>query len=173
MPTLTINRSDTFPVGTSVAAIAEGGINPGGPAKAATIASATVGSDGALSITDAGIVSGTMYGLYASVGGEHRYLRARSTLDVFDTGTFTATGDTTASSATVLNASASSGAIQAGMRISGTGIPANTYILTVASTTLTLSTAATATATGVTLKGDGAYTWRAKVRRRRAAISTS
>lgn len=93
-------------------------------------------------------------------------------LRVPDGGTFTATGDTTSGSATVLNASASAGTIQAGMRISGSGIRAGTYIISVNSTTLTLSATATATATGVTLLGDGAYVWRAKVRRRRAAAGT-
>jgi hypothetical protein len=138
----------------------------------AEIASGTVDAAGALSVTDAAILSGTAYALYASVGGEHRYAIARSTLDIFDGGTFTATGDTDGT-ATLLNVSASAGTVQAGMRITGPGIRPGTRILSVSGGTVVMDSTATATATGVTLRGDGAYAWRAKLRRRKIAIGTT
>jgi hypothetical protein len=80
---VTLSRSDLFPVGQSV------GIYPGtarpqnvdGPPTAAVIASGTVDAAGNLSVTNAGILSYTTYLAYASVGGEHRFARLRSTLD--------------------------------------------------------------------------------------------
>jgi hypothetical protein len=173
MATATINRSDLWPVGTSVGIYPAGAHNPGGSPGAAAIASGVVDAAGALSVTDAGILSGTQYVAAASVGGEWRYAKLRSTLDTFDKGVFTATGDTTSGSATVANASASAGTIQAGMRISGAGIPGGTYILAVSGGTLTLSAAATASATGVALSGESAYSWYAKLRRRKIAIGTT
>lgn len=158
-------------MGTSVGAYPDGPVTDGAPSGAA-IASATVAADGSLTITDAGVGSGKAYICAAQVSGTWRKARARSTLDIYDAGTFTATGDTTSGSETIENASASAGTIQAGMRISGIGIPANTYILTVSSGTLVLTAKATANGTGVTLRGDGAYAWRARVRRRRALIGT-
>jgi hypothetical protein len=88
MATVTLNRSDLFPVGTLV------GIYPGnsrpqakdGPPTSAVIASGTVDAAGALSVTNAGILSYTTYQAYANVGGEHRYARLRSTLDAQTTG---------------------------------------------------------------------------------------
>jgi hypothetical protein len=83
MATVTLNRSDLFPVGTSV------GIYPGnsrpqakdGPPTSAVIASGTVDAAGALSVTNAGILSYQTYQAYALVNGEHRFARLRSTLD--------------------------------------------------------------------------------------------
>lgn len=173
MPTAAISRSDLWPVGTVVGIYPAGAHNPGAAPTAAAIATGTVDAAGALSVTNAGILSGTSYLAYASVGGEHRYARVRSTLDTHDRGVFTATGDTTSGSATVSNASATVGTIQAGMRISGPGIPPGTEILNVSGGTLTLSDKATATAIGAALAGESAYAWRAKLRRRKIAIGTS
>jgi hypothetical protein len=83
MPTVTLSRSDLFPVGTSV------GIYPGnsrpqnadGPPTSSVIASGTVDAAGNLSVTNAGILSYTTYVAYAQVNGEHRYARLRSTVD--------------------------------------------------------------------------------------------
>lgn len=172
MATVLVNRSDLWPVGTSVGIYPAGSQTDGAPG-APAIASATVAADGSLTVTNAGILSLTAYVAAAQVSGTWRYARVRSTLDTHDAGTFSATGDTTNGSATVANASASAGTIQAGMRISGPGIPAGTTILTVSGGTLTLSANATATATGVALAGEGAYVWRAKLRRRRVALGTS
>lgn len=61
----------------------------------------------------------------------------------------TFTGDTTNTSATILNVSSVAN-LKVGMKISGTGIPANTTILSIGTTSLVLSAAATATNTGVT-----------------------
>jgi hypothetical protein len=79
MATVTLNRSDLFPVGTSV------GIYPGnsrpqakdGPPTSAVIASGTVDAAGALSVTNAGILSYQTYQAYALVNGEHRFARLR------------------------------------------------------------------------------------------------
>jgi hypothetical protein len=173
MATLTTARSDVFPVGTTVSVRAVGAKRDGQAPVGPELASGTVDAAGLLSITDSDIVSGTAFALYALVGAEHRYLIARSTLDLFDSGRFVATGDTTSGQPTIANASASSGTIQAGMRISGAGIRPGTFIQSVSGGTLTLTATATATATGVTLHGEGAYTWRARMRRRRIAIGTS
>jgi hypothetical protein len=171
--TVRAQRSDLFPPGTTVSVRPHGSKRDGGVPAGAELASGTVDSTGLLEITDSDIVSYARFVLYASVGGEHRYCNVRSTLDIHDAGTFTATGDTTSGSTSVANASASAGSIQAGMRVTGSGIPAGTRIHSVSGATLTLTAAATATATGVTLLGDGAYAWRAKVRRRRAALGTA
>ena len=64
-------------------------------------------------------------------------------------------------------------AFQAGQVITGPGIPAGTTILSVSGDTLTLSAAATATASQVALTAYGAQVWSARVRRRRIAIGTS
>jgi hypothetical protein len=85
MPTVSINRSDLFPVGTVVgvypASAQRRGQVPQGPPTASVIATGTVDAAGALSVTNAGILSYTDYVFYALVNGEHRYARCRSTLD--------------------------------------------------------------------------------------------
>lgn len=172
MPTVRSLRSDVFPPGTTVSVRPYGSKVDGQAPGGAELATGMVDSAGVLEITDSDIVSGTRFVLYAAVGGEHRYLNVRSTLDIHDAGTFTATGDTISGSTTVSNVSASVGSVQAGMRITGTGISAGTRVHSVSGATVTLTAAATATATGVTLRGDSAYVWRAKVRRRRAALGT-
>lgn len=63
---------------------------------------------------------------------------------------YSLTGDTTNASPTVLNASSTSG-LAVGQLVTGTGIPANTKILTIVGTTLTLDKNATATNVGTTL----------------------
>jgi hypothetical protein len=64
-------------------------------------------------------------------------------------GTFTKTGNETASS-TTLSGFADTVNVEVGMLITGTGIPANTFVTGGTSTTVTISNAATATNTGVT-----------------------
>lgn len=170
---MTANRSDLFPPSTTVGVYPAGAITPGEAPRSAALTTAATDSAGAFSATNAAILSGTRYALAAQVDGQWRHAFVRSTLDIFDSGTFTATGDTTNGSVTVSNASASAGSIQAGMRITGSGIPSGTRIQTVSGATLTLTAAATVTASGVTLRGDSAYVWRAKLRRRRAALGTA
>jgi hypothetical protein len=138
----------------------------------AELASGTVDSGGALSITDSDIVSGTRFELYALVGSEHRYAAARSTLDIFDAGSAVGTGDTNSTTA-LSNVAATSGAFQIGQRITGPGIPSGTRLVSGSGASWVMSAAATATATGVALKADSAYVWQARLRRRRALIGTS
>lgn len=81
MATLTCSRSDLFPPGTAVTVHPALSKRDGQAPTAASIASGTVDSAGALSITDSDIVGYTGFVLYALVGSEHRYAFARSTLD--------------------------------------------------------------------------------------------
>lgn len=175
MPTVSVARSDVFPVGTVVGIYPAMAHRDGGPPSAAAIATGTVDGAGALSVTNAGILGGVDYVAYAAVGGQHRYLRTRSTLDVSTTaiGIGSGTGNTTNGSADIASASASSGSFQVGQRISGPGIPAGARIKKIVGGTLTLTEKATATAVGVALQAEHAGTWRAQVERRRDAIGTS
>ena len=68
-------------------------------------------------------------------------------------GVFTAVGDTTTGLPTV-TLSATNLLIGAGQLVTGTGIPANTTVVSIVGTTLTLSNNASATNTGVTLTFD-------------------
>jgi hypothetical protein len=188
--TITAARSDIFPVGTSVGAYPGNARQPGQAASAAAIASATVAADGTLTITDAGILSLTPYVLYASVGGEHRYLRARSTLDVFDRGTAVGTADTTNGSASLANVTASSGAFAVGQRINGAGIPSGTRLISGSGNAWVMSATATATASTVPVVTDGGRApaanlgataipsrvstpWQVQLRQRRSVAGTS
>jgi hypothetical protein len=173
MATLTCARSDLFPPGTTVSVRPFGSNVGGGVPKGQELASGTVAAGGSLSITDSDIVSGKKYVLTAEVGGERRYVVARSTLDLHDGGTAIGTGDTTEDDATLATVTASSGAFQIGQTITGPGIPPGTTLVSGSGADWEMSAAATATASGVALKAYGAYAWRAKVRRRRAAIGTS
>lgn len=175
MPTVTVNRADVFPVGQSVGVYPPNSVpadGSGAPGSAA-IVSATVDGAGQFSATNAGIESGKTYILAASVGGEWRYLRARSTLDSHDAGTAVGTGNTSNGTDTILSATASSGTFQAGQILTGPGIPPLCKIKDVSGGTLTLDCKATATGTGVALQAYGAGAWRAKVRRRRASLGTA
>lgn len=255
MARVSLNRSDLFPVGTSVGIYDAAQPPNGGAPHGSAIASAAIAADGSLTVDHASIPSGRQLLAYAAVSGEHRYARVRSTLDVFDTGGGTGTGDT-ASSVTVSNAGISlpfdTGAVTAaavgdlftrtahgfqagdavrftaltggagitagktyyviaagltanafqvsatlggstidvttdltagtvsraqaftaGQVITGPGIPAGTKILSVSGDTLTLSAAATATASQVALVAYGSRAWSAVVRRRRIAMGTS
>ncbi len=173
MATVRSQRSDVFPPGTTVSVRPYGSKADGAAPVGAELASGTVDSAGVLEITSGPVSSYTRYLLYTNAGAEHRYLNVRSTLDIFDPGTFTATGDTTSGSAVLANVTASAGAVQAGMRITGPGIRPGTRIFSVSGGSVTMTATATASATGVTLRGDGAYTWQAKLRRRRQALGTT
>lgn len=168
MATLTINRSDLFPVGTTVSVRPFGARRDGQGPSGAELATGTVSADGSLSITDSDIVSGTRFTLYAQVGNEHRYADARSTLDVHDGGTFVATADTATDSPVLINMVVTSGTALVGSRVTGPGIPAGAVLIQT-TPVYAMNVFARATASGVTLRGDGAYTWRAKLQRRRAA----
>ena len=78
MATVTLRRSDVFPVGTSVGIFPRNAIVPGRGAQGTAIASAAVDSDGLLTVTNAGIADYTPYAAYAQVGAEHRHLLERS-----------------------------------------------------------------------------------------------
>lgn len=108
MPTVTIARSDIFPVGTSVGIHPAGSQRPGvapagGPPTSAAIASGTVDAAGNLSVTNAGILSYTPYVAYALVNGEHRYARLRSTADSHGSVIRGRRGDTTSWKQAVAN----------------------------------------------------------------------
>lgn len=169
--TLTCARSDLFTVGSTVTVHPDGLLRTDGPPGGAPIASGTVGADGALSITDSDIVSGTTFILYAAATG--KMCKARSTLDIQDIGGARGTGDTTSGSASVTNLSTSAGSFRAGQRIGGAGIPGGTTIFSISGSTITLSARATATASTVVLVAEGAFAWQAKVRRRRVALGTA
>jgi hypothetical protein len=113
MATVTIARSDIFPVGTSVGIYPAGaqrvGQSPAGPPTAAVIASGTVDAAGNLSVTNAGILSYTPYVAYALVNGEHRYARLRSTADSFGSVIRGRRGDTTSWRQAVANRKAQDG----------------------------------------------------------------
>ena len=171
MATVTLSRSDVFPVGTSV------GIYPAGAAAGAApgtavIASGTVDAAGALSVTNAGIVSGRTYLAHAVINGENRSIAVRSTVDAHDYGTAVGTGNTTNGSASVTSLTTSSGTFVAGQTLVGVGIRPGTKILNVTGNVLTLDQTASANGTGVALQAADAQTWKAKLRRRRDALGT-
>src|SRR5687768_5903004 len=103
MATVTLRRSDIFPVGTTVGIYPARAQRFGQAPTAAVVASAAVDAAGLLTVTDAGILSYTGYVAYALVGSEHRYARLRSTLDVHDAGTAVGTCDTTDTSVALAN----------------------------------------------------------------------
>jgi hypothetical protein len=122
MATVTLARSDAFPVGTTVGiypagAQRAGSSSPQAPT-AAAIASAAVDAAGLLTVTNAGILQGTDYVAAAQVGGVWQYVRCRSTLDVADRGSASGTGTTASGSPVVTSPVATSGAFAVGQRIS-------------------------------------------------------
>lgn len=193
MPTVTLARSDLFPVGTSVGIFPAGAKQVGGPPTAAAIASGTVDAAGNLSVTNAGLLSYTPYVAYAAVGGEHRYAHLRSTLDFTDTARGVGTGDTASGQFTLLNVAAASGAFAIGQRITGPGIPPGTFLQSGSGASWVMTDKATATGSGVAIEGHGASPavaggpggigaslvtlnitrWKARVAQRRSAAGTS
>jgi hypothetical protein len=155
MATVTVARSDLWPIGTTVSIYPAGARNAGAPA-AAAIASAAVDAAGLLTVTSGSILSLTPYVAAAQVGGEWRYAIVRSTADVYDRGVAVGTGDLTSGLTTLTNVSASSGAFAVGQRINGTGIPSGTRLISGSGASWVLSTKATASGTGVALVADGA-----------------
>jgi hypothetical protein len=87
MASVTLRRSDLFPVAQTVGIYPAGAKQPGQAPTAAVIASAAVDAAGLLTVTNAGIESYKDYVAYALVGGEHRYAALRSTLDAHGTAT--------------------------------------------------------------------------------------
>jgi hypothetical protein len=87
MATVTLRRSDLFPVAQSVGIYPAAAKRSGQAPTSAVIASAAVDAAGLLTVTNAGILSYTDYVAYASVGGEHRYATLRSTLDAHGSST--------------------------------------------------------------------------------------
>ena len=157
MPTITLPASSNpYPVGTVVGAYAPGSdvTAPAAPVGAA-IATGTVDAANALSITNAGIVAGKDYVLYAAAG-PNPYVRARSTLDKADTGRAAGTGTLTTGSPAVDALTATSGRFEVGQRIRTitalASIPPGTFIERLASSTtgkaVTASTADLFTSAG-------------------------
>jgi hypothetical protein len=194
MATVTIARSDLFPVGTTVGIYPAGAFPPANQVPsapgAAAIASAAVAANGTLTVTDAGILSYTRYVAAANVGGTWVYARCRSTLDAFDYGRALGTGDTVSGSAALANVVATSGAFAVGQRISGPGIPGGTFLRAGSGAAWTMTAAATATGTTVALEGNGAQVpaanlgatvipsrirtgWQAQLAQRRSIAGTS
>jgi hypothetical protein len=132
MATVTIARSDLFPVGTTVGIYPAGAFPPANQTPsapgAAAIASAAVAANGTLTVTDAGILSYTRYVAAANVGGTWVYARCRSTLDAFDYGRALGTGDTVSGSAALANVVATSAATATGTTVAlegnGAQVPA-------------------------------------------------
>lgn len=190
VPTVTLNRPDLYPASTSVGIYPAGAQVSGQPPGAAAIASGTTDSAGALSVTNAGLLSLTQYVAYALVNGEHRYARLRSTLDVMDYGRTVGTCTTSSGSASISSFSATSGAMAVGQRVVCANFPAGVYVVSGSGTAWVLSDKATASGTGVAIEGHGAQAaavnlgatavpqtqstkWAAKVRQRRAIAGTS
>lgn len=190
MATVLVNRSDLWPVGTVV------GIYPGGSDIAdgsaptgAAVASATVASDGSLTVTDAGLSSYRVYVAAAQVGGVWRKARVRSTLDVADHGDATGTFTTVSGSTAVTSVSVSTGALAVGQRIVSPNLPAGTYVAGGSGISWTLTSPATASGSSVAFEAHGATVprqgtgatlvptdttrWRAVVMQRRSLIGTS
>jgi hypothetical protein len=122
MATVSLARSDAFPVGTVVGIYPAqsqraGSSSPQAPTSA-VIASGTVDAAGNLSVTNAGILQGADYVAAAQVGGVWTYVRLRSTLDVADRGSASGTGTTASGSPIVTSPVATSGAFAVGQRIS-------------------------------------------------------
>lgn len=168
MPNLVVNRPDRFPNGTVVDAYpasarkARGDLPPGGP----ILETQTVASNIATFTT---LAADTPYTFYAAATGQ--YLNQR--LSTTDLGKAVGTGDTTSGSAALATVAATSGTFQIGQRITGPGIPPGTFLIAGSGASWTMSDKATASATGVALEGHGAYRWRARLMRRRAALGTS
>jgi hypothetical protein len=189
MATVTIARSDLFPVGTTVGIYPAGAFPPANQVPSAPGAAA-IAANGTLTVTDAGILSYTRYVAAANVGGTWVYARCRSTLDAFDYGRALGTGDTVSGSAALANVVATSGAFAVGQRISGPGIPGGTFLRAGSGAAWTMTAAATATGTTVALEGNGAQVpaanlgatvipsrirtgWQAQLAQRRSIAGTS
>lgn len=190
MATITCSRSDLFPPTTTVGVYpAESRADSAAP-RAAQITSGTVDAAGNLSITNAGILSYTSYVLYALVSSEHRYVRARSTLDISDLGRGIGTCTLSNGSATVSSVVVTSGALAVGQRFTAPGVPPGRYIISGSAGTWTLNDGQGVVAgVGVAFAADGASpavanlgatavpvsvsTWRAKVRQRRQIMGTA
>jgi hypothetical protein len=83
LATVTLARSDLFPVGTTVALYPANSKVAGQAPTSAAIASASAAVDaaGLLTISHANVESYKSYVAYALVNGEHRYATVRSTAD--------------------------------------------------------------------------------------------
>lgn len=190
MATVTIARSDLWPVGTTVGIYAADAQSPeGGAPNGAAIASAAVDAAGLLTVTNGSLLSLTRYVAAASVGGTWRYARCRSTLDITDGGT--AVGTATLNSTTTLaSVSLTAGALAVGQKITGAGIPPGTYLASGAGASWVMSAAATASGAGVAIAAYGARVpaavlgatlvpshlstpWQAQLRQRRSLAGTS
>jgi hypothetical protein len=189
MPTVTVSRSDLFPPATSVGVYARGSRLSGRVPSGAAIASGTVSAAGVLTVTDPAILQGVDLVLYALVGGEHRYVSARSTLDVHQRAVASGTLNTANGSA-ALTAVSPSGALAVGMRVTGPNIPAGRYVVSGSGTAYALNDGSGVTAaTGMAFAADRAVnpvpvlspsprpgfpsTWQAQVRQRRQLAGTS
>lgn len=83
MAQVTLNAADRFPAGTIVSAYPasnwlQAQLPPSGAPQGAATASGTVGSNGQVTIT--GLAADTRYFAHASVGGEDRYVRFRTSV---------------------------------------------------------------------------------------------
>jgi hypothetical protein len=189
MATVTLARSDVFPIGTTVGIYPGTSFVPGQAPGSAAIASAAVDAAGLLTVTSASILSLTPYIAAAQVNGVWQGLRVRSTLDTFDYGRATGTATTSSGSANLTSVSATTGAFAIGQRVVGPGIPGGTFLISGSGASWTMSDKATASAT-VSIEGHGASPsvavlgatpvpptqstkWRARLMQRRATAGTS
>lgn len=85
MATVTCARSDLWPPGTTVGVYPNGAVEAGGVSgspRGTALSTGVVDAAGVLSVAHASILARTTYVLHASVNGEQRAARARSTTDV-------------------------------------------------------------------------------------------
>jgi hypothetical protein len=148
--TVTLRRSDLYPIGTTVGIYPRGARDVGNPPRSQVLASAAVDAAGLLTVTDPAIPSLAALVAYAQVAGAHTYVMVRSTLDITDTGSAAGTGTTTNGSTVVTSPVATTGAYAVGQRISTAAIgviPAGTYIAAVSTLAAGGVTASAATDT--------------------------
>ena len=172
MANYVLDRSDVFPVGTTVGAYAvpAPGSNIGAPGGAA-VESQAVASNGRATFTT--LSSDRTYIFAASVNGEWRHVQARISSSQADRGVATGTATTSSGSATVTSATATTGAFVVGQRLAGPGIPPNARIRAVSGGTLTLTEKATASGTGVAVEASNAKDATARVLQERNRRGTS
>lgn len=190
MATLTLNRPDVFGPSQAVGVYPAEAFTWGQAPRAASVATGTTDTAGALSITSANILQGTLYAVAAQVGGQWVGLRAKSTLDVFDYGKATGTCNTTSGSAAIASVSVSSGALAVGQQFYAPGFENGAYINSGSGASWVVSSPATATATGVSFESHGGQVpaavlgatavpsrirtpWQAQLRQRRQLMGTA
>jgi len=173
MPNFVLNRSDLFPVGTTVGAYLNATPAAGhdGAPPGTAVESQAIGAGGTATFTT--LAADTPYVFAANVSGTWRKVRARIGDSIAARGIATGIGSTTSGSKTVTSASTTVGTFTVGQRIAGPGIEPGTRIRAVSGGTLTLTDNAKATGVGVALEAFGANDKAARIIRDRTGRGTS